>query len=231
MLLGFLTVIVMIAVTWAYLRLGLMTAFMMCCNVLAAGLLAVNFWEPLADTLDPMFAGSFLHGYEDALCLVSLFCLSLGLLRLTTNSLCGSFIEFPPALQLGGGIFFSLVMGYLVAGFLLMVLQTLPWHQNFMFFEYRHEPEQPAAVVRRVLPPDRVWLALLRRAGAYALANNEDRDVLRPDSFAERFTREHVTFDKYGTFGLRYARYRRYDSNFNTLPYHGEFEQELHKRR
>src|SRR5262245_9060772 len=110
MLLGFLTVIVMLAAAWAYLRQGLMTAFMMCCNVFAAGLIAFNFWEPIADTLDAMFAGTFLKGYEDAIALTGLFCVSLGLLRLVTNFLCSSYIEFPAALQYGGGIFFSLVL-------------------------------------------------------------------------------------------------------------------------
>src|SRR5262245_14668435 len=116
MLLGFLTIVVMAGVTWAYLRLGLMTAFMMCVNVFAAGLLTFNFFEPLADLLDPMFTGTFLKGYEDAICLVVLFCLILGLLRLTTNFLCSSYIQFPAALQLGGCIFFAMTTGYLVSG-------------------------------------------------------------------------------------------------------------------
>ncbi len=230
MLLGFLTIIVMLAVTWAYLRLGLMTAFMMCVNVVAAGLIAFNFWEPLADTLDAVFTGTFLKGYEDAICLTGLFCVSLGLLRLITNFLCSTYVTFAPVVQYGGGIFFSLVLGYLTCGFLLTVLQTLPWHQNFMFFEHRYDPNQPAAAVRRVLPPDRVWLALMRRAGAYTFANQEDKRVLNPDSFSDRFLKEHLTFDKYGTFEPRYARYRRYDSNWNTQPYFGECDQQVHKR-
>ena len=176
MLLGFLTVVMMLALAYAYLREGLMTAFMMCCNVFAAGLIAFNFWEPIADTLDPMFTGSFLKGYEDAIGLLSLFCISLGLLRVVTNFLCPNLVQFPAWLQLGGGAFFALTMGYLVSGFLLAVFQTLPWHRNFMFFEYRLDPDQPSAVVRRVLPPDRAWLARMRRAGAYAFANAEDRD-------------------------------------------------------
>lgn len=233
MLLGFLTVVVMLGVAWAYFRLGLMTAFMMCVNVFASGLLTFNFWEPLADTLDPMFTGTFLKGYEDALCMVVLFCLILGLLRLLTNYLCSAYIQFPAAVQVGGCIFFGMTTGYLVSGFLLTVFQTLPWHQNFMFFEYKYEPDAPSAVVRRVLPPDRIWLALMRRGGAFAFANTkeEERNVLNPDSFSDRFTREHLTFDKYGTFPLRYARYRRVSTNGQPIPYQGECDAEVHKRR
>lgn len=231
MLLGSLTILMMLTMAYAYLREGLMTSFMMCGNVIAAGLIALNFWEPIADTLDPMVATTILKGYEDAICLLLLFCITLGLLRVLTNFLCSSFIHFSPWLQYGGGAFFAMIVGYLVAGFLLVVFQTLPWHKNFMFFDYRYEPEQASAVVRRVLPPDRVWLSLMRRAGAYTFANNEDRNVLFPESFSDRFTRDHLTFDKYATFGLRYARYRRYDDNGNVLPYLGEFDREVHKPR
>ncbi len=82
MLLGFLTVLIMAGVTYAFWREGLLTALTMTVNVVLSGLVAFAFFEPLAGVLGPMFAGSFLAGYEDALCLIFLFALSLGLLRL-----------------------------------------------------------------------------------------------------------------------------------------------------
>ena len=43
------------------------------------------------------------------------------------------------------------------------------------------------SVARRILPPDRAWLALLFRAGAYSFANREDpaapADATRYDRF------------------------------------------------
>jgi len=52
MLLTVLTILVTLAVGYAYMREGLFTAFCMCCNVLIAGLLAFNFFEPLAELLE-----------------------------------------------------------------------------------------------------------------------------------------------------------------------------------
>lgn len=239
MLLGFLTILVMLAIAYAHLRGGLMTSFMMCVNVFAAGLVTFNFYEPLADALDLMFTGTFLKGYEDAICMVGLFGVVLVPLRVTANSLCSSVTQFPLWLQFGGGIFFSMVTGYLTSGFLIAVLQTLPLHHEFMWFNYRIEPDDASAVVRRVMPPDRVWLALMRRAGAYSFSNNEDRKVKDPDLFADRFTAQYITFDKYATFELRYARYRRTDKNrdprtrtdSDTLRYDGECDAEVHKPR
>src|SRR5215210_3775980 len=115
-MLAIVTILIMLAVGYVYLTEGLFTACMMACNVLAAGLVAFNFWEPMADWLETQFAGTFLLGYEDALSLVLLFSLSLGLLRLATNNLAAVQIEFHPIMQSAGGILFGLVTGYLVSG-------------------------------------------------------------------------------------------------------------------
>jgi colicin V production protein len=226
-MLGVCTVVIMLVVAYAFWREGLLTAVTMCVNVFVAGLIAFNFWEPLADLLDLMFANTILAGYEDALCLVLLFGLVLATLRWVTNSLAPAELEYHPGLHRGGTVLFGLATGYLVAGFLVCVLQTLPWHDHFMYFDPRYDPEQPAAVVRQVLPPDRVWLALMRRAGAYAFSNSTDEDVTDPETPDQRY----VTFDKYGTFELRYARYRRYDdSGDNPRPYLGEFDRQLQRK-
>src|SRR5439155_11483888 len=161
-LLGFVTVLIMVLVAYAQLREGLFTACTMTINVLLAGLVAFNFWEPLAALVDPMVAGSFLHGYEDAACLIPLFAVTLGGLRAVTNNLAGSRVQFEDWLHSGGGILFGLMTGYLLSGFLVCTIQTLPWHENFMFFEQKYQTG-PEHALRHVLPPDRVWLALMQR--------------------------------------------------------------------
>ncbi len=198
MLVGFLTVLIMGGVTYAFWREGLLTALTTACNIFLAGLVAFGFWEPIAAQLGPALADTFLHGYEDAICLVTLFALTLGLLRYLTNNLANAHLEYHPLLRQGGTLVFGLLTGYLASGFLLCVLQTLPWQVNFLQFDYRVEKNAGGAKTPRVLPPDHVWLALMRGA--------------MPG------------FDPDATFELRYARYRRYDENREALPYQGEFE-------
>ena len=192
MLVGFLTVLIMGGVTYAFWREGLLTALTTVVNVFLAGLVAFGFWEPIAAQLGPALADSFLHGYEDAICLVTLFALTLGLLRFVTNNMANAQLEYHPVLRQGGTVVFGLFAGYLAAGFLVCVLQTLPWQVNFLQFDYR------SAKTTRFLPPDHVWLALMRGA--------------MPG------------FDPDATFELRYARYRRYTNDREALPYQGEFE-------
>src|SRR5947209_462009 len=122
------TILIMLACAYVYLTEGIFTASVMCCNVLAAGLLAFNFWEPISDWMEGQSSG---FEYVDALCLIGLFVVTLGLLRLATNSLAPLQIEFAPALQSIGGAVFGVLAGYLVSGFLVCAFQTLPWNQHF----------------------------------------------------------------------------------------------------
>lgn len=207
-MLAFLTLLVMIACGYAYLVEGLFTAFVMLCNVFLSGLIAFNFWEPVANQLDTLFARSFMEGYEDWLTLILIFCLSLGLLRSLTNSLDNTLIEFDDNVQRVGGAIFGLLIGYLVSGFLICALETLPWHERFMNFAPRIEPNE--GQVARVLPPNRIWLALMHRAGMGPFATSDEQ-----------------TFDASGTFQLRYQLFRRFGDGRQALPYAGEFDREL----
>ncbi len=195
MLPGGLTVLIMAVVAYAFWREGLLTALTTACNIFFAGLVAFGFWEPIAAQVGPALNDTFLHGYEDAICLVAIFALTLAGLRYVTNNLANAHLEYYPALRQGGAVVFGLIAGYLAAGFLLCVLQTLPWQVNFLQFDYKNSagPKSP-----RLLPPDHVWLALMRGA--------------MPG------------FDPEATFELRYARYRRYTEDREPLPYQGEFE-------
>lgn len=211
-MLTFLTISIMLVMAYLYLIQGLATAFTMFCNVVLAGLIAFNFWEPLADLLETPLSRSFFAGYEDAICLTALFGVSIASLRLATNTLSRAMIDFHPVAQRIGGAFFGLATGYLLAGFLVCVFQTLPWHENFWGYESNWQANQSA--LDSVLPPDRVWLAMMHRAGEASFGRGE-----RP------------TFDPEATFVIRYARFRRYGDQRPPFPYHGEFDLELHPPR
>jgi hypothetical protein len=191
-MLGFFTIIIMLVAAYAFWRQGVLPAFAMAVNILLAGLIAFNFFEPIAAELDSMLAESILHGFADSLSLVVLFSLSLALLRWVANALIHTVIEYDAIVQQFGAALFGAVSGYLVAGFLVCVAQTLPLDRNFLHFEAQVDPSAAGAKVRRFLPPDRVWLALMHRASTESLGWDEN-----------------TSFDSDGSFELRYASERR----------------------
>ncbi len=221
-MLFFLSVLIVLAVAYAHCREGVLTAATLLINVVLAGILTFHFWEPLADALEQVFAGGSLVGYEDTFSLTILFTVFLILLRMATATLAPRPVDFSNNAQLIGGGLFGLVTGYLTAGFLVCVLQTLPWHENFLGFQPRTDGETS---LRSFFPPDRVWLALMRHAAALPLAWQEDRE-----DAATPYERQ-LTFDGDGTFELRYLRYRRRGDNREPLKYDGELDRELRKEK
>jgi hypothetical protein len=115
--------------------------------------------------------------------------------------------------------------GYLVSGFLVCVLQTLPWQESFMSF-VPPDSTEPRQGMNRVLPPDLVWLAMMHRAGGYAFANTPDE---LGDPSSSSATEAYQTFDKRATFEIRYQRYRRAADGREPREYHGELDTQLRR--
>jgi hypothetical protein len=184
------TVLIMLIVAYSHVREGLFSATCMLVNVLLAGLIAINFWEPLADAVEAMVQRSPMQGYEDFCVLMLLYAVALGALRALSHGINNRIVEFIPVVnQLGAGAV-GLVTGYLISGFIICAMETLPWHQNFLGFEPFTETE---AGFRRYIPPDRVWLAMMHRAGRENFSRGDD-----------------MTFDKEGNFESNYFRFRRH---------------------
>src|SRR5262249_17133285 len=196
-MLAFLSILVMLLVAYAHWREGIFTAFCTLVNIFFSGLICFMFFEPLADELEPLMKSMGAEGYEDSLAMVALFAITLGILRVVTNNLANTELEFPAPITKGGGALLGLLSGYLVAGFLVCVLQTLPWHENFLQFEAKVESSDRSTPIRRLLPPDRVWPAL----GAVPMSC-AGRAPLPPRC----------------EFGCRYARSRRSNDTGKPLP-------------
>jgi hypothetical protein len=185
------TIAIMLIVAYTHMKEGIFTATCMLINALLAGLIAMNFWEPIATTVESIVQRSILQGYEDFFVLIFLYAISLGGLRALAGGLNNTEVEFVPMFnQLGAGAV-ALITGYLISGFLICAMETLPWNRNFLGFEPYTETE---SAIRRYFPPDRVWLALMHRAGATNLSRG-------PGS---------PTFDADGAFESNFLRFRRY---------------------
>ena len=211
------TLVIMAACAWAQYRNGLFTSVYMFMAVLLSGLVAFGFWEPMADIVDQGLQRNLraIQGCEDFVVLAFLFGGSLFLMRAAHQYVAPEMIDEHGALQHFGASAVGLVTGYLVAGFLTCAMQTLPLDEKFLDFEPRVANESG---IRSFLPPDRVWLALMRNASATPFGWKED-----PNEGGK------VMFDREGTFELRYLRYRRNTETRPALVYSGEFDRELGK--
>jgi len=215
------TLLIMGAAVYAQYRNALFTSVAMLMMVLLSGLIAIGFWEPIADLLDLAFQQNLkaFSGSEDFIVLATLFCLSMLLMRLAYQYLAPNMIDEHGTLQHFGAGAVGLVMGYFVAGFLICAMQTLPLDERFMDFEPRvgNEPGW-----RTFFPPDRVWLSLMRSASSGSFSWKEDKMDAAGGP---------VVFDREATFELRYLRYRRSTETRPAMPYFGEFDREIGRQK
>jgi hypothetical protein len=119
---------VILGLTYALASEGLWGAALMFFNVLFAGLIAFNFYEPLARLLAENV--TFLSGFADTLCLFALFIVSLVLLRLTTETLGPSMVRFPTPLYHLGRWFFAFLCAVVTVAICVLGFDTAPVHKK-----------------------------------------------------------------------------------------------------
>lgn len=139
-------------VTWCVASEGFVGATQICVIVVLAGLLSMNFFEPLATGLSSALPASY-QNWADVVALVGLFTAIVFVMRILTEKIAPGFLDAPKAAYESGRWGASLLTGYITMAFLLTALHTAPLPREFMGFT----PERNNFL--GVTAPDRQWLA------------------------------------------------------------------------
>jgi hypothetical protein len=138
-------------------------------NVVTAGLLATNFFEPVANWLDSQ-QPSYTYLW-DFLSLWGLFAVFLVIMRESTDRISRVNVRFLKIADRIGGVVFSLLVGWVVVCFTMMTLHTAPLGRNFLWEGFSTDSE-----VRMIMGfgPDRQWLGFARNlsTGAFSRADS-----------------------------------------------------------
>lgn len=139
--------------TWALTSEGLWGSVLMFFNVLFGGLIAFNFYEPLAKLLDGTGIG---WGFSDTLCLLGLFIIATFLLRLITESLAPAMVRFPSIVYQLGRLVFGFGGAVMTVAILLVAFETAPVHKKiFGVIDFKTKPPFGMAL-------DRKWLGFVQ---------------------------------------------------------------------
>lgn len=140
-------------VTWCVSGEGPFGAAVNCLIVILSGLLAMNFFEPVAAFCASSLASSGAWPYRwDFIALVGLFAGAVFGLRILMEKLSPRYIDIEGLAYEIGRWGFGLVAGYATMAFMLTALHTAPLPRNFMEFR----PER--ANLFDTVAPDRQWL-------------------------------------------------------------------------
>ena len=165
---------------------GLWSNTLMLVNVLTAGLLAMNYFEPLADWLEQQVSPSLTYAW-DFVAIWLIFIAAMVALRGATDYMSPVKVRFLPPVDKFGGYVLALWTGWAVVCFATATLHTAPLARNFLGF-------QPAPQEKMMwgFAPDRQWLAWTHRESKGAMCR----------------LHELAPFDPYGDFILRYGKRR-----------------------
>ncbi len=95
--------VLVLGLLYALTSEGLWGAALMFFNVVFSGMIAFNFYEPLAKLID---STGINWGFSDTLCMLGIFCISVLLLRMTTETIAPAMVRFPmPVYHIGRFLF------------------------------------------------------------------------------------------------------------------------------
>jgi hypothetical protein len=118
-----------LGLTYVLTSEGLWGSALMFFNVLFGGMIAFNFYEPLARLLD---STGINWGFSDTLCMLGLFCISVGLLRMTTETIAPAMVKFPTAVYHVGRFIFGLGGALVTMAIVILAFHAAPVHKKIL---------------------------------------------------------------------------------------------------
>ena len=160
-------------------------------NVVTAGLLTMNFFEPVARWLDG-WQPSYSYVW-DFLTLWVLFAVFMTIFTLATNKVSKVKVRFLKVVDQIGSSIFVLWIGWVMVCFTMTTLHAAPLAKNFLFGGFKTGNEQRMLMG---FAPDRQWLAFTQKQSRGAFAH-----AATPDEWEQ----EKYVFDPHADFMPNYA--------------------------
>ncbi|WP_165248281.1 hypothetical protein [Paludisphaera soli] len=152
-LLDTLLVALMLFMTYVLTSEGAWGAALMFFNVLFGGLIAFNFFEPLANLIDSTGIG---WSFSETLAMLLIFCVSVFILRLATETLAPVMVRFPNPVYHATRLVFAFATTVVTFGIILVAFHAAPVHKNiFGYINYNTKPPFGMGV-------DHAWLGFFQ---------------------------------------------------------------------
>lgn len=161
-------------------------------NVVTAGLVAMNYFEPLArwiETWGDWFASATY--FWDFISLWALFGVSMIVMRVATDSISRVKVRFLKVVDRTGSALFAALVGWVMVCFVMATLHTAPLAARFLFGGF--DPSRRMLVVG----PDRQWLGFVQHASKGPFARSEKRVFDQNNQFMVTYNNRRGSLEKH----------------------------------
>jgi hypothetical protein len=200
-MLDILLLIILAVVTWCVAGEGVWGAALVVFSVLFGGLIAMNFYEPVAAMLS---GGGSWDYWWDFIALIGLFAVSVTGLRMATEYLMPLYVEVLPLMYDIGRWGLGVAAGYLTMAFLATAVQTAPLPREILGYK-------PEDKMLFGLGPDRQWLGLTQYVTEHVYHRGRIFDGERGPAIPEKWMAGRSDLEKeelmlvWSSFPARYA--------------------------
>jgi hypothetical protein len=156
--------VLILAMTYALRSEGLWGAALMFFNVLFAGLIAFNFYEPLAGLLASNVEAA--ASYAEVVSMLLIFAITQVILRIATESIGPIMVRFPTPVYHLGRIFFALAGACVTMAILLLGFHLAPIHKKMFYGAMDYDRQPPFG-----MGLDRKWLGFFQFTTGKTFAN------------------------------------------------------------
>ena len=194
MLIGILIFIWVICVAFLWNE-GMWSNCLTLFNALLSALVAMNYWEPLADFLETKMST---YTYViDYLAMWLLFFVSIAILRALTGALSRTQVRFIPPIEQTGRVVTVFLIGWIMVCFTLTAMHTAPLARTAIRGSFQATPMSNNFLG---FAPDRMWLGYVQYRSKNALSNSPPK-----------------VFDESGEYIFKYGERRRRFSELATV--------------
>jgi uncharacterized membrane protein required for colicin V production len=163
-------------------------------NVVTSGLVAMNFFEPLARWIETW--GEFFESatyFWDFISLWVLFGLSMIVLRLATDSISRVKVRFLKVADRAGSAILAIIIGWVMVCFVMATLHAAPLCPNFLFGGF--DPSRRMLMVG----PDRQWLGFVQHVSKGPFARSEKVVFDENNQFMVKYNNRRGSLEKMRT--------------------------------
>lgn len=150
---------------------GLWSGIIAMFNLLLAGMMAINLFEPMAAFAD-QYAGTYTY-FLDYVSIWLLFLIFFAILRECTVRLSKYRVRFMTHVEMAGRSIVALWVGWLMVGFVIVTLHMAPLPRNGFGGSFQQEPMTGDFLG---FAPDRQWLGLVQSRSRGALKRSSMRE-------------------------------------------------------